>query len=481
MANHRGASSLVGSGARLSLLVIALAGAPAFAQAGQRAEKSDVEVKELSPSVIFGRAARSTVVVDLGEARLGSGVVVGHEEVVTNHHVIEGGGKIVVRQGGESWPATVTASDKERDIALLSVPGLKRPRVRIRDSATLKVGERVYAIGTPTGLELSLSDGLVSALRPKIDAHEIQTTAPISPGSSGGGLYDAQGRLVGITTWFRTGGQNLNFAHPTEWIGWVRKNRTGTAVAAATVQSANAAGTFTASARPHQLRCRMSVRAMVGLFSSGLEVLESVPISEEWTIDDFHRQVPVHSKSEPSTPHARQLVLVDLDRNAQYASFGSTTSSRIEYRIFFNEDSIVLVQSEATAVYGQPRLFVATGECEGLTATQLQAEAEVRLREAARLEAEAAAFRKTHGSPEVLCDKGDAEYCIVAAKNRLRGRAGERNEPEALIYFRRACDLRNETGCIEAARLYRTVGMEAKAREFTQKACALGSRDHCSR
>src|SRR5262249_5962675 len=153
--------------------------------------------------------------------------------IVTNHHVIAGAAGIQVRQGGRSWPATVEAIEPKHDLAILKVKDLDLPRVSLRPSTALVVGERVYAVGAPRGLELTLSDGLVSALRrdkpgkgAKIakgadddDASPalIQTTAPVSPGSSGGGLFDAQGRLVGIIT-FGAGGQNLNFAHPTEWV-----------------------------------------------------------------------------------------------------------------------------------------------------------------------------------------------------------------------------------------------------------------------
>ena len=79
----------------------------------------------------------------------------------------------------------------------------------------------MYAIGAPQGLELSLSEGLVSGLRKDGGTTYIQTTAAISKGSSGGGLFDAQGRLVGITTMYVEGAQALNFAVPAEQIASV--------------------------------------------------------------------------------------------------------------------------------------------------------------------------------------------------------------------------------------------------------------------
>jgi tetratricopeptide (TPR) repeat protein len=108
--------------------------------------------------------------------------------------------------------------DPEHDLVQLQVPGLTATPVTIRPSTTLRTGERVYAIGAPEGLELSLSEGLISSLRPYEKVMVIQTTAPISSGSSGGGLFDVQGRLVGITTFQVKQVQNLNFALPGEWI-----------------------------------------------------------------------------------------------------------------------------------------------------------------------------------------------------------------------------------------------------------------------
>jgi tetratricopeptide (TPR) repeat protein len=116
------------------------------------------------------------------------------------------------------WPANVVYLDPDHDLCQLNVTRLVTQPVPIRRSASLSVGERVFAIGAPEGLELKLSEGLISGLREYQNAHLIQTSAAISPGSSGGGLFDSQGRLVGITTYFLKEGQNLNFALPGEWV-----------------------------------------------------------------------------------------------------------------------------------------------------------------------------------------------------------------------------------------------------------------------
>ena len=82
----------------------------------------------------------------------------------------------------------------------------------IRAYDDIKVGEPALTVGTPQGLELTVADGLVSSKRTHEGRRLIQTTAPISQGSSGGGLFDAQGHLLGITTFYLKVGQSLNFA-----------------------------------------------------------------------------------------------------------------------------------------------------------------------------------------------------------------------------------------------------------------------------
>jgi tetratricopeptide (TPR) repeat protein len=149
---------------------------------------------------------------------LGSGVAVGPEMVVTNKHIVEKGTLFKLRQGETTWLATVAHCDPEHDLCELKGEGLKAAHLAVRPSSSLAVGERVFAIGAPEGLELTLSEGLISGLRDFEDARIIQTTAPISHGSSGGGLFDEQGQLIGITTFFVKEGQNLNFALPGEWV-----------------------------------------------------------------------------------------------------------------------------------------------------------------------------------------------------------------------------------------------------------------------
>src|SRR5688572_4629459 len=175
-----------------------------------------------SPEQIYQQASPSVVVIHALDAEgnpinLGSGVVTGREVVTTNCHVIEDAGRIEVTYQGNNYPATPGSVHQERDVCQIRVPQLTAPRAVV-STGRLRVGQRVYAIGAPEGLELTFSEGIVSSLRDFDGSQYIQTSAAISQGSSGGGLFDTDGRLVGITAFFIAEGQNLNFALPASWI-----------------------------------------------------------------------------------------------------------------------------------------------------------------------------------------------------------------------------------------------------------------------
>jgi len=182
----------------------------------------------LSPSQVFEKIKDSVLVVKTYDTNgnmisQGSGVLIASNQVATNCHVLEGGASYQLGHDNKFVPATLTSEDLSKDICLLTTKSTNAIPVQIGKTSALKIGDSVYAVGAPQGLELSLSAGIVAQLRggpPPL----IQTTAAISPGSSGGGLFDEEGRLVGLTTLYLEGGQSLNFAMPVEWIETVQKN-----------------------------------------------------------------------------------------------------------------------------------------------------------------------------------------------------------------------------------------------------------------
>ena len=182
---------------------------------------------ENSAESVFENAWRSVVVVVAGGSQGGGAVINEPNRVATNCHVVDespndirvykGENRRAVRDAPHS--AEIVSGDRERDVCILSVSGLWGIPAKIRSAAELEIGEAVYAVGAPKGLDFSISNGIVSQLREEAgeNAPLIQTNAAISPGSSGGGLFDSEGRLVGLTTWKIHEGENLNFAIPIEW------------------------------------------------------------------------------------------------------------------------------------------------------------------------------------------------------------------------------------------------------------------------
>ncbi|WER48669.1 serine protease [Cupriavidus sp. WKF15] len=182
--------------------------------------------------------------------RMGSAVVIGPETLVTNCHVLVRGKSISVKHDNTAHGARLEYADVDRDLCIIKAKGLVAPAVPVAPLSTLKVGEKVYALGAPRGLELTLSDGLLAALHRDKDNNivRIQMTAPISPGSSGGGLFDEEGRLIGVSYMTIRDAQNLNFAIPATWIDQVPARATVALQKFRAEQAATTAGNATTAA-----------------------------------------------------------------------------------------------------------------------------------------------------------------------------------------------------------------------------------------
>lgn len=174
----------------------------------------------LDAATLFKRCSPSIVTIETPDS-IGSGVIIDAGGIiVTNLHVIRGRSQVRISlPGGTTFEApTVMGVDAQRDLAVLRVTATGLPALPLGDPEALAIGSVVYAIGTPKGFELTLSQGLLSGVRMRDDYKVLQTTAPISPGSSGGALLDDHGRLVGITTFQIQESQNLNFAVPVTYL-----------------------------------------------------------------------------------------------------------------------------------------------------------------------------------------------------------------------------------------------------------------------
>jgi len=161
----------------------------------------------------------------------GSGFVWDREgHIVTNNHVIEGAQEVVIiLADGTEAPAQLVGADAYNDLAVLKieVPAEKLTPVELGDSSTLRVGQRVIAIGNPFGLDRTLTTGVISALGRVIQTdagplgEAIQTDAAINPGNSGGPLLDSRGKVIGVNTAIRSpsgGSVGIGFAVPVNTV-----------------------------------------------------------------------------------------------------------------------------------------------------------------------------------------------------------------------------------------------------------------------
>ena len=171
----------------------------------------------LTPAQIAETATPSVVLIRVPDG-LGTGFIVSADgRVVTNMHVIRGARQATVEtfDGKKYTDVELMGADEKHDLVVLRIHAQGLHALALGDSDAAKPGEHVVAIGHPLGLGNTVSDGLVSAVRELSPGRPmLQISAPISPGSSGGPLFDDAGAVIGISTLVVTGGQNLNFAVP---------------------------------------------------------------------------------------------------------------------------------------------------------------------------------------------------------------------------------------------------------------------------
>jgi len=193
-------------------------------------------IKRIEPSIVIVFTYRGRFDIALKRVEkenailwLGSGFFISQDgDIITNYHVLQGAGSAEVKTlDGKTYPIThIVAVDEQSDIIRLSVDIPSQYVQPLPLSTTIpEVGERIIVYGSPMGLEKTVSDGIISAIR-EVPGYGklIQITAPISPGSSGSPVLNMKGEVIGIATFQMVEGQNLNFAIPNERI--VRLNLT---------------------------------------------------------------------------------------------------------------------------------------------------------------------------------------------------------------------------------------------------------------
>ena len=296
----------------------------------------------LSPGAIYDRAAKGVVEITVtttsrtpfgagpAQQAQGSGFVYdaqGH--IVTNEHVVDGADSISVKfSNGASYKATLVGSDASTDLAVLKVdaPASLLSPLAVADSSKVAVGDSVVAIGSPFGLEGSITSGIVSALHRQMTApnnftinDSIQTDAAINHGNSGGPLLNAQGRVIGVTSQIESdsgGNDGVGFAIPSNTVrsvvsqllasGTVEHAYLGVGVdtipAPAAKRLGEAAGVAVTEVRPGTPASRARLRASTGsrtidgvTYPTGGDVVTAIDGKRVTTAAELQSAIDAHS------------------------------------------------------------------------------------------------------------------------------------------------------------------------------------------
>jgi hypothetical protein len=182
-----------------------------------RAEIETIDLKALAKKA--RPAVMLLVVSDAAgnEIATGTGFLISSDgKLVTNHHVIKDAVSAVAKaENGDQFPVEgFLSADSFNDLVLVKLKGKGLPFLPLSSNLTVEVGTRIAVVGSPLGLEGTLSEGIVSAVREQSfnDIRLLQITAPVSPGSSGSPVLNSKGEVVGVVTSLIKGGQALNFA-----------------------------------------------------------------------------------------------------------------------------------------------------------------------------------------------------------------------------------------------------------------------------
>jgi hypothetical protein len=188
--------------------------------------ESQVAPPATTAADLYKQASPSVVLIEIYDSKgevsaKGSGFLVSADgAILTNYHVVAHTKRATVRLANEDAYDTVEVLeiDKRKDIALIKIKGFGLPFLKLGRSQNVEVGETVYCLGNPLGVfQNTLSEGIVSGIRPGDGYKYFQISAPISHGSSGGPIFNSKGEVIGIAVATIEEGQNLNFAVPIDY------------------------------------------------------------------------------------------------------------------------------------------------------------------------------------------------------------------------------------------------------------------------
>lgn len=193
-----------------------------------------LNAQDIPASEIFNHANPSVVLIQIYDDKgnvsgAGSGFILSSDgRILTNFHVIAHTKRATVRLANDDAydKVYVLGVDRRKDIALLKIDAVNLPPLRLANSITCQIGDKVYTLGSPLGfLQNTLSEGLLSGIR-QMDGYKLfQLSAPISHGSSGGPVLNSSGEVIGLVDATISEGQNLNFAIPIDYAAGMRGAR----------------------------------------------------------------------------------------------------------------------------------------------------------------------------------------------------------------------------------------------------------------
>lgn len=192
-----------------------------------RSQKVDYRLKSHQAKPFIQLALNATVRLAVGnreaQTTIGSGFFIDIGYVATNYHVIKGQKQLYAKSVGDQRTYTIediVAIDEKHDLAILRISGPKPPILDLENSDEIEIGETIYTVGNPIGLEGTVSKGIVSSIRDFGSGTRIQIDAPTSPGNSGGPVLNEKGKVIGMSVsgFQGIGVENLNFAVPSNYL-----------------------------------------------------------------------------------------------------------------------------------------------------------------------------------------------------------------------------------------------------------------------
>jgi hypothetical protein len=188
---------------------------------------------EMTTSQIVEKYSQSVVTIIALDANnqplsLGSGFFVNENgDIATNHHILEDCAEAIIKtkKGEKGAILQILNYDPQLDLIIAKTSLKHTNPLPFGDSDIITIGDDILAIGNPAGLEGTVSKGIISGIREVDDIKFIQITAPISPGSSGGPVFDLAGKVIGVATAYLPYGQSLNFAMPINYLKSLKPNR----------------------------------------------------------------------------------------------------------------------------------------------------------------------------------------------------------------------------------------------------------------